>query len=194
MKLWILSDLHADHGVGYMAVAAPDFDVFVCAGDVMTGDVAGSIERVAAIARGRPAVFVMGNHEWMTSADMEEVLDEAHATARREGVHFLECDAVEIGGVGFAGATLWTPDDVRFAPSVVALARLKADVVVTHFPPSFPMRTPPAGAKLWIFGHHHGFEDARSDRYRIVRNAVGYGNEVVDGEPARPDFTVEFEL
>jgi hypothetical protein len=32
-----------------------------------------------------------------------------------------------------AWPTLWTPDDLRFAPSVVALATAKADVIVTHF-------------------------------------------------------------
>lgn len=40
MKLWILSDLHADRGIEDMAINAPDFDVFVCAGDMLSGGVA----------------------------------------------------------------------------------------------------------------------------------------------------------
>jgi hypothetical protein len=63
----------------------------------------------------------------------------------------------------------------------------------THFPPSFPMRTPLCGAKLWIFGHHHGFAHLATADYQLIRNAVGYGNEPVDGHPARHDYVLEFE-
>ena len=48
MKLWILSDLHCDRGVGDIAVHTPEFDVLVCAGDVVSGDISMSIEMVAA--------------------------------------------------------------------------------------------------------------------------------------------------
>lgn len=193
MKLWILSDMHADKGIEDIAVHAPDFDVFVCAGDVLSGDIAGSIEMVAAIARGKPAVFVVGNHEWMTAADLGEVLEEAHAVARRERVNFLECDAVDIGGVRFAGATLWTPDDERFSASVDLLERAKADVIVTHFEPT-PAALVAVKPRLWIYGHHHGHSDRTVGVSRIVRNALGYPLQVhsVDEMP-RQDFVVEFE-
>jgi len=189
MKLWILSDLHADKGIEDIAVHAPDFDVLVCAGDMLTGDIAGSIEMTAAIARGKPAIFVAGNHEWMTAADMEEVLDEAHATARREGVQFLECDSVEVGGVTFAGATLWTPDDVRFRPSMDFLERAGADVVITHFEPPDDLLLV-VGAKLWVYGHHHGHFDRAVGITRVVRNARGYWHESTDGA-VREDYVVE---
>jgi predicted phosphodiesterase len=194
MRLWVLSDLHADRGVGDIATHAPDFDVFVCAGDTLTGDIAGSIEMTAAIARGKPAVFVAGNHEWMSAADPEEVLDEAHAVARREGVHFLECDYVEIGGIRFAGATLWTPLDFRYRPSAKSLQASRADVVVTHFgPPANDLRWILRPGRLWIFGHHHGFEDSDIDGRRLIRNALGYGaaEDLIDSEPSRFDFVVE---
>lgn len=69
MKLWILSDLHDDRAllVEPLHRSCPtDFDVFVCAGDLMSGDIEASIEMVAALAGGKPSVFVAGNHEWMT--------------------------------------------------------------------------------------------------------------------------------
>ena len=97
MKLWILSDLHADRGVGDIAVHAPEFDVFVCAGDVVSGDIAMSIEMVAALARGKPAVFVAGNHEWMSPIDA--VLEYGRAAAAKHGIHWLELDTIDIGGV-----------------------------------------------------------------------------------------------
>lgn len=96
MKLWILSDLHADQWVVDIAVDPPVFDVLVCAGDMLTGDIAGSIEMTAAIARGKPAVFVAGNHEWMGAADPDEVVEEGSAVAKREGVHWLERSSVVV--------------------------------------------------------------------------------------------------
>ena len=65
MKLWILSDLHADSGTEGIGADPPAFDVFVCAGDVVTGNIALSIEMVAALARGKPSVFV----RWQPQVD-----------------------------------------------------------------------------------------------------------------------------
>ena len=190
--LWVMSDLHADRRLGDIAVQAPDFDVFVCAGDVATGDVAMSIEMVAAIARGKPAVFVAGNHEWTSPRDA--VLEYGRAAAKRHNVNWLERDAVDISGVRFAGATLWTRLDARYRPSLKALQTTRADVVVTHFPPAdSDVRWVLAAGGLWVCGHHHGFEDTDIGGRRLIRNAVGYGaTEDLDGSaPARLDFVVE---
>lgn len=193
MKLWVLSDLHADRGVGDIAVHAPEFDVFVCAGDVASGDIAMSIEMVAAIARGKPAVFVAGNHEWMSPEDKEN-RELGIAAAARHGVRFLDRDTTVIAGVVFAGATLWTPPDPRYRRELMALQLARADVVVTHFPPpENDLRFVLPSGCLWICGHHHGFADYTVAGRRVVRNAVGYGGEALDGEPARPGYVVEFE-
>jgi Icc-related predicted phosphoesterase len=192
MMLWVMSDLHADRRLGHIAVQAPDFDVFVCAGDVATGDVALSIEMVAAIARGKPAVFVAGNHEWMSPVDA--VIEYGRAAAKRHNVNWLELDAIDIGGVRFAGATLWTRLDARYRASLKALQTTRADVVVTHFPPADnDVRWVLAAGGLWVCGHHHGFEDSDVDGRRLIRNAVGYGaaENLVDSEPGRLDFVVE---
>lgn len=192
MKLWILSDLHADSGSVAIGTNPPSFDVFVCAGDVVTGDIAMSIEMVAALAREKPAVFIAGNHEWMSPIDA--VLEYGRAAAAKHGIHWLELDTIDIGGVRFAGATMWTPLDARYRPSIKRLQKANADVIVTHFPPQetdvrFAL---PAGG-LWICGHHHGFEDYIVAGRRVVRNALGYGpaEDLVDSEPAREDCTVE---
>ena len=197
MRLWILSDLHADRGVGDIAVHAPEFDVFVCAGDVASGDIAMSIEMVAALARGKPAVFVAGNHESMSAGvfrSYREIVEEGLAAAARHGVRFLDRDTTVIGGVVFAGATLWTPLDARYRRELMALQSARADVIVTHFPPAendlrFVL---PAGC-MWICGHHHGFADYTVAGRRVVRNALGYGGaeDLIDSAPAREDFTVE---
>lgn len=106
MRLWILSDLHLEDGVP-LPPEAPDFDILVCAGDVVEGSPARSVEAVARLACGRPAILVLGNHDvwWQT---LEGALEEARAHGARLGVHVLEDTAVDIDGVRFHGATLWT--------------------------------------------------------------------------------------
>jgi hypothetical protein len=109
----------------------------------------------------------------------------------KHGVHFLEGTAVDIGGVRFAGATLWTPDDPRFVPSVISLAAARADVIVTHFEP-MPAMIAQVGGVLWIYGHHHGHGYRRLGERRVVRNALGYpGEPPYDGLPAILDYTVK---
>jgi Icc-related predicted phosphoesterase len=189
MKLWCISDLHDDRGL--LDIERPaKFDVLVCAGDMLTGDIAGSIEMTARLAGGRDSVFVAGNHEWMSAADKDEVVEEALATALREGVRFLECDSTVVGVTRFAGATLWEPADPRFEASVAALVRAKADVVVTHFEPPAKIWTA-VGAKLWIYGHEHGFSDLKIGHNRLVRNALGHMHEMIHGEPARNGLVIE---
>jgi len=105
----------------------PAFDVLVVAGDV-SDLITRSIRMVSALAAGKPAVFVAGNHEWWAGPEtIAEKRDAAQFAAQKHSVHFLEGDAVDIAGVRFAGATLWRPDDPRFVPSVVSLAAARAE-------------------------------------------------------------------
>jgi hypothetical protein len=69
-------------------------------------------------------------------------------------------------------------------------------VVVTHFGPlANDLRWILRPGKLWIFGHHHGFEDSTVGGRRLIRNALGYGaaEDLVGSQPARQDFVIEIE-
>ena len=203
LRIWPISDLHMEVRNSFDPVP-PEFDVLVCAGDVVHGAIEQSIEMGAALGRGRPCVFVAGNHEW-AGRPLHRTLEAGYAAAREHGVHFLECGWVSIGGLRFAGTTLWTPLDVRFGVSVKALRAAEADVVVTHFEPPADALTALRPGGLWIHGHHHGYSE-RTDRdmRRIVRNAVGYPDqdlgssakavfdlvvEAADPNPRHPDAT-----
>lgn len=108
LKLWILSDLHLDT-VPYPEAfepTRPDFDVLVAAGDVWEGDAGRALKTVARLAAGRPAVFVMGNHEYW-NGHLDEELADARRLAREYGVTLLEGEATGIEGTRFVGATLW---------------------------------------------------------------------------------------
>ena len=120
MKIQIASDLHLEYAP--VEIKNHGADVLVLAGDILCAkyidgkspdsiskhyqrspeffsQISGEFENV---------VWVAGNHEfyghkWQKALD---VLDEF--ASRYRGVHFLENRAVEIDGVPFWGATLWT--------------------------------------------------------------------------------------
>ncbi|MGU3340699.1 metallophosphoesterase [Methylobacterium mesophilicum] len=121
MRLWILSDLHLDV-VPWAPPTIPDADVAVVAGDVGEG-VAASIEWLARTVRPHMrVVFIAGNHEHYHSILPEEVA-RGRVVAAALGIDYLEDEATWIGGVAFAGCTLWT--DYRVdgdAPDRVAAA------------------------------------------------------------------------
>jgi Icc-related predicted phosphoesterase len=190
MRLWILSDLHLERRLAWQPTRPENFDVLVVAGDV-DDDLPRAIECVALIADGKPAVYVAGNHEVTEAANDPVLASAAGVIAEEYGVTWLECTTAEIGGLRFAGATLWEPGDPLYAPSVVALAAARADLIVTHYPPipTSLMRSLPVGG-LWIHGHHHGYADVTAGGRRFVRNALGYPDEPV-ARPAIPDLVIE---
>lgn len=120
MKLQIASDLHLEFAD--VEIKNHGADVLVLAGDIMCAKyvdgkspdstskhyqryheffsrISGEFENV---------VYVAGNHEFYGHKWVKglEVLDEF--ASRYRGVHFLENRVVEVGGVKFWGATLWT--------------------------------------------------------------------------------------
>jgi hypothetical protein len=113
VKLLLLSDLHLE-----FAPFAPDpqavdeADVVVLAGDIDKG--AKGIRWAAETFPGKPVVYVAGNHEFY-GGQWDATLAEMRAEAKPLGIHFLEDDAVELGGIRFVGCTLWT--DFNYFPS-----------------------------------------------------------------------------
>ncbi|WP_245330572.1 metallophosphoesterase [Bradyrhizobium sp. AS23.2] len=71
----------------------------------------------------RPVVYIMGNHE-AYGGDIDRAVEKAKAAARNTNVHVLQSETVQIGGITFAGATLWTDfalcGDQRRAMAVAA--------------------------------------------------------------------------
>lgn len=121
MKLWVLSDIHIELSRGWDLPAPPerpDFDVLVVAGDLMPGmenGVAWLRERVT----DKPVVYTPGNHEFW-HRDIDRTVAKARAAAKGTNVLVMQNDAVDIGGVRFVGATLWTDFEV-FGSAPVAM-------------------------------------------------------------------------
>jgi Icc-related predicted phosphoesterase len=108
MKLWIFSDLHLEYAPLREPLAIPDADVCVVAGDLCRGPANGVRWLAEHIAPSMPCVYVAGNHEFYKGSIREGLEESRRAAQEFPGVHFLENDAVTIGGIQFVGATLWT--------------------------------------------------------------------------------------
>lgn len=175
MRVAVLSDVHLEFfrekwGEWVDALDPSGVDVLVLAGDIAVGYwITPVLKRFC--ARYPAVIFVSGNHEMYGSSPSES---KAHLDAARlacPNLHVLECSTVTLGGVRFAGTSLWFRDSpmnvsyqhmlndfnlIRdFVPWVYgenqkAEAFLRAelsghtppDVVVTHHLPSHACVTP----------------------------------------------------
>ena len=105
MKLYILSDLHLELGDFEVPSIAPD--VVVIAGDLHVGvrGLRWAAERLPDV----PILYVLGNHEYYRET-MPRFVDEMRtaAAAVDDRIEVLHRDQVELDGLVFLGATLWT--------------------------------------------------------------------------------------
>lgn len=104
MKLWIISDLHQDHGRFDIEPPA-DADVAILAGDIQND------ELIVEIGNTLPTVFVAGNHSFYGHEHRERLNRLHELMLRSRFLHVLENEEVAIGGVRFLGCTLWTDYD-----------------------------------------------------------------------------------
>ncbi|MDH6650180.1 UNVERIFIED_ORG: Icc-related predicted phosphoesterase [Rhizobium esperanzae] len=122
MRLWIISDLHLEFGQPFVHTP-PDADVLVCAGDLLTRGIAPSMEWLATnIPSSMPVVFTAGNHEYYGASLQESIRDARLLRDRHPNIHWLENEAVDIGGVRFVGATLWTDFRINGGDPGLAMA------------------------------------------------------------------------
>ncbi len=105
MRIHLLSDVHLEFGK--LRLPEIEADVTVLAGDIGVG-LQGIEWALSAIPWHRPAIYVMGNHEFYGQRVMPELWEAARKKVKGTHVHLLENEAVEIDGTRFLGCTLWT--------------------------------------------------------------------------------------
>lgn len=108
MRIQVASDLHLE----FLARALPRERLVVPARGakvlLLAGDIGSGTAGLEAFADWPvPVVYVPGNHEFYQH-DIGETRGRMRETAARLGVHLLDDQAVELGGVRFVGATMWT--------------------------------------------------------------------------------------
>lgn len=101
MKLNILSDLHLSLSIP----PPPDTDADLV---VLAGDLARPREALAwATGLGKPAVYVIGNHEFY-GGSLDGTVDELRRLCAGTNVRLLDNDVAVVDGVRLLGSTLWT--------------------------------------------------------------------------------------
>jgi predicted phosphodiesterase len=108
MRIQFVSDLHLEFLSKRWpneptVTPSPGADVLVLAGDIALGAAAIRLFKSWPV----PILYVMGNHEFYTRT-WPDMLEFVRAEAKGTGIHVLERDAIELDGVRFLGATLWT--------------------------------------------------------------------------------------
>jgi predicted phosphodiesterase len=103
LRILILSDLHLEFGPCDLPFS--DADVIALAGDIGVG--VRGLEWIKSRFPGRRVVYVPGNHEYYGDA-MPKLTEKLVGMGHECGVDVLNRGDVEIDGVRFFGATLWT--------------------------------------------------------------------------------------
>src|SRR5688500_19207056 len=106
VRLHILSDLN--HEFGEIVPPIVDGDVVVLAGDIAVR-VKGVAWAIAA-SRGRPVIYVPGNHEYYGDS-IPRLTEKLRAAGAGSGVHVLDREEIIVDGTRFLGATLWTDSE-----------------------------------------------------------------------------------
>ena len=103
MKIQIVSDLH--HEFGSNEIKFDQADLVIFAGDVNLG--IKGIQWILSEIRNIPVIYVLGNHEYYKGS-YPKTLNKIKDLAKHTHVHVLENNSVELDGITFHGATLWT--------------------------------------------------------------------------------------
>lgn len=111
MKIRLLSDLHTEFKLPYKTHAFNECrgeDVLVLAGDIASGST-NTVNVLKHFAEIFPqVVYVPGNHEYYGTRFDDFNAKMRDKCAQLSNVHFLHRDSVQLSGVWFVGATLWT--------------------------------------------------------------------------------------
>ncbi len=102
MKIQVVSDLH--HEFGRNEIKFDNADLIILAGDVNQG--IKGIQWILSEIR-TPVIYVLGNHEYYKGS-YPKTLNKIKDLAKNTHVHVLENNSIELDGITFHGATLWT--------------------------------------------------------------------------------------
>ncbi|WP_241775070.1 metallophosphoesterase [Chryseobacterium sp. ERMR1:04] len=139
MKIQIISDLHQEFGLTDLSF--DNADLVVLAGDVNLGTK--GIEWIKSKIPNKPVIYVLGNHEYYKGS-YPKTLNKIKAAAQSSNVFVLEDSFVDIEGVRFHGATLWTDFSIFGNPmhyGMICQPKMNDYKKITRDPSYSKMRT-----------------------------------------------------
>ena len=113
MRLYIISDVHLEFAP--FDVQQHDAELIVLAGDIGLG--VRGLEWAANAFRGKPVVYVPGNHEYYGEA-IPKLTEKLRRYGSELDVTVLDCDSVDISGFRVLGTTLWTDFSLFGKPEI----------------------------------------------------------------------------
>jgi predicted phosphodiesterase len=123
MKIGLISDIHAEfyrNKPNWLPPLPDNPDVLVLAGDIHVGqNLIPFVKRISDALPLAHVIFIAGNHEFYRQHRLATTKAYQDAFSCNARIHFLENDCVDIGGVRFIGATLWTgfsPLTTKYSP------------------------------------------------------------------------------
>lgn len=103
MKIQVISDLHQEFGITEL-----DFnqaDLVILAGDTNLG--IKGVEWIKRQVKQIPVIYILGNHEYYKGS-YPRTLNKIREAAKDSNIFVLENESLELEGIRFHGATLWT--------------------------------------------------------------------------------------
>jgi Icc-related predicted phosphoesterase len=105
MRIHLLSDLHFEFGKMPSTYTPPECDVVILSGDISPG-LPGVVWAKKTFKV--PVIYVPGNHEFYIQRTMAAQIMLMREEAEGSNVHIMDNDTIEIDGVRFIAATMWT--------------------------------------------------------------------------------------
>lgn len=139
MRIQIISDLHQEFG--RTELSFDNADIVVLAGDVNLG--IKGIEWIKEVIPDKPVIYVLGNHEYYKGS-YPKTLHKIKTVAEDSNVCVLENSFVDIEGVRFHGATLWTDFSIFGNPveyGMICQSKMNDYKRITRDPSYSKMRT-----------------------------------------------------
>lgn len=103
MKIQVISDIHREFGSTELCF--DHADIVVLAGDVNVGTK--GIKWIKEAIPNKPVIYILGNHEYYKGS-YPKTLNKIKEASLDTNVHVLENAFIDIDGIRFHGATLWT--------------------------------------------------------------------------------------
>ncbi len=103
MKIQVISDLHQEFGITELDFKQADLVIF--AGDTNIGTK--GIEWIKNQVTQVPVIYILGNHEYYKGS-YPKTLNKIREAAKDSNIFVLENESIELEGIKFHGATLWT--------------------------------------------------------------------------------------
>lgn len=103
MKIQIISDIYQEFGFNQFSFDNADIVVF--AGDINLGEK--GMSWMVKEKSNKPVIYVLGNHEYYKGSYLKTLL-KIKEVVKGTNIHVLENESIEIDGITFHGATLWT--------------------------------------------------------------------------------------